>query len=167
MAILDAHKPVDVHEHAQKIGADVPIEAKALVTAPGTATTGIGKEEVLRLAEEQLNVGKRMFETGTTRVRRFVTERPVEAQVNLHEEHAKVVRRAVTDPNYIADIDWSDKEYTVTETAEQPVVSKTARVVEEIAVGREGSERTETVRDTVRRQQAEIEKLDPRKNKSA
>jgi uncharacterized protein (TIGR02271 family) len=167
MAILDAHKPVDVHEHAQKIGADVPIEAKALVTAPGTATTGVGKEEVLRLAEEQLNVGKRMFETGTTRVRRFVTERPVEAQVNLHEEHAKVVRRAVTDPNYIADIDWSDKEYTVTETAEQPVVSKTARVVEEIAVGREGSERTETVRDTVRRQQAEIEKLDPRKKKSA
>lgn len=91
----------------------------------------------------------------------------MEAQVNLHEEHAKVVRRAVTDPNYIADIDWSDKEYTVTETAEQPVVSKTARVVEEIALGREGSERTETVRDTVRRQQAEVERIDPRKKQSA
>ena len=166
MAILDAHQPVDVHEHATRIGADVPIEAKALVTAPGT-TKGADKEEVMRLAEEQMNVGKQMFETGTTRVRRFVTERPVEAQVNLHEEHAKVVRRAVNDPNYIADIDWSDKEYTVTETAERPVVSKTARVVEEIAVGREGSERTETVRDTVRRQQAEVEKLDPRKKKSA
>jgi len=166
MAILDVHQPVDVHEHATRIGADVPIEAKALVTAPGT-TKGADKEEVMRLAEEQMNVGKQMFETGTTRVRRFVTERPVEAQVNLHEEHAKVVRRAVNDPNYIADIDWSDKEYTVTETAERPVVSKTARVVEEIAVGREGSERTETVRDTVRRQQAEVEKLDPRKKKSA
>ena len=159
MSILDAHRPVDVHEHATKIGADVPIEAKALVTAPGTAT-GANKDEVMRLAEEQMNVGKRMFETGTTRVRRFVTERPVEAQVNLHEEHAKVVRRAVSDPNYIADIDWSDKEYTVTETAEQAVVSKRARVVEEVAVGREGSERTETVRDTVRRQQVEVEKLD-------
>ena len=167
MAILDAHQPVDVHEHAEKIGADVPIGAKALVTAPGTATTHADKEEVLRLAEEQLNVGKRLFETGTTRIRRYVTERPVEAQVNLHEEHAKVVRRAVTDPNYIADIDWSDKEYTVTETAEQPVVSKTARVVEEIALGREGSERTETVRDTVRRQQAEVERIDPRKKQSA
>jgi uncharacterized protein (TIGR02271 family) len=166
MAILDAHQPVDVHEHATRIGADVPIEAKALVTAPGT-TKSADKEEVMRLAEEQMNVGKQMFETGSTRVRRFVTERPVEAQVNLHEEHAKVVRRAVNDPNYIADIDWSDTEYTVTETAERPVVSKTARVVEEIAVGREGSERTETVRDTVRRQQAEVEKLDPRKKKSA
>lgn len=168
MSILDAHNPVDVHEHAAKIGADVPIEAKALVTAPAAGTAGSRKDEVMRLAEEQMSVGKRMFETGTTRIRRFVTERPVEAQVNLHEEHAKVVRRAVTDPNYIADIDWSDKEYTVTETAERPVVSKTARVVEEIAVGKEGSDRTETVRDTVRRQQAEIEKTDPgQKKKSA
>ena len=168
MAILDAHDPVDVHEHAAKIGTDVPIEAKALVTAPGTAaTTGASKQEVLRLAEEQMNVGKRLFETGTTRIRRFVTERPVEAQVNLHEEHAKVVRRAVSDPNYIADIDWSDKEYTVTETEERPVVSKTSRVVEEIAVGREGSDRTETVRDTVRRQQADVEKVDPQKRKTA
>lgn len=168
MAILDAHQPVDVHERAAKIGTDVPVEAKALVTAPGTGTRGANKDEVVRLAEEQMNVGKRMFETGTTRIRRFVTEKPVEAQVNLHEEHAKVVRRAVTDPNYIADIDWSDKEYTVTETAERPVVSKTSRVVEEIAVGKEGSDRTETVRDTVRRQQAEVEKVDSaQKKKSA
>jgi len=167
MAILDAHQPVDVHQRAAKLGTDVPVEAKALVTAPGTGTTGASKDEVLRLAEEQMNVGKRMFETGTTRIRRFVTERPVEAQVNLHEEHAKVVRRAVTDPDYIADIDWSDKEYTVTETAERPVVSKTARVVEEVALGKEGSDRTETVRDTVRRQQAEIERLDSTQRKKS
>ena len=108
-----------------------------------------------------------MFETGITRIRCFVTERSVEQQINLHEEHAKVVRRAISDPNYIADVDWSDQEYTVTETAERPVVSKTARVVEEVALGREGSDRTETVRDTVRRQQAEIEKLDPQKKKAA
>lgn len=169
MSILDVHQPVDVHERAAKIGTDVPIEAKALVTAPGTTTgtTAANRDEVLRLAEEQMNVGKRMFETGTTRIRRYVTERPVEQQVNLHEEHAKVVRKAVSDPDYIADIDWSDKEYTITETAERPVVSKTARVVEEVAVGREGSERTETVRDTVRRQQVDVEKVDPTKKKTA
>jgi len=166
MSILDAHQPVDVHDHAARIGADVPIEAKALVTAPG-ATPGARKDEVLRLAEEQMNVGKQAFETGTTRVRRFVTERPVEAQVNLHEEHAKVVRRAITDPNYIADIDWSDKEYTVEETSERPVISKRARVIEEVTVGKEGLDRTETVRDTVRRQQVEIDKLDPTKKKTA
>ena len=31
--------------------------------------------DVLRLAEEQLQVGKEMAETGRTRVRRFTTER--------------------------------------------------------------------------------------------
>lgn len=165
MSILDAHKPVDVHEAAAKIGATVPVQAKALVTAPAAmpaTTSPKEKEEVLRLAEEQMSVGKRMFETGTTRVRRFVTERPVEAKVNLHEEHAQVVRKAITDPNYVADIDWSDKEYAVTETAEQPVVSKTARVVEEVALRKEGTDRVETVRDTVRRQQVEIDKENPR-----
>lgn len=164
MSILDTHQPVDVHQAAAKIGSDVPVEAKALVSSPGAAATaGAKKDEVLRLAEEQLNVGKRIFETGTTRIRRFITERPVEQQVNLHEEHAKIVRKAVNDPNYIADIDWSDREYNVTETAEQAVVGKTARVVEEIQVGREGSDHVETVRDTVRRQQVEVQKDQPKK----
>lgn len=166
MSILDVHKPLDVHETAAKMGAEVPIQAKALVTAPVAAAAAAGSEEVLRLAEEQLNVGKRMFETGTTRIRRFVTERPVEAQVKLHEEHADVVRRAISDPNYIADIDWSDKEYSVTETAEEAVVSKSARVVEEVAIRREGTDRVETVRDTVRRQQVEVEKVDPTKKRA-
>lgn len=38
-----------------------------------------------------------------------------------------------------------------TATAEEPVVSKQARVVEEVVVGKDVSERTETVRDKVRR----------------
>src|SRR5215469_9459901 len=56
MSILDAHNPVDIHEHAERIGTDVPVEAKALVTAPGAVAKGADKEEVLRLAEEQMNV---------------------------------------------------------------------------------------------------------------
>jgi uncharacterized protein (TIGR02271 family) len=166
MSILDAHQPVDVHAHAEKIGTEVPMQAKALVTPP-SAVKPEEREEVLRLAEEQMNVGKRAFETGTTRIRRYMTERPVEAQVNLHEEHAQVLRRAISDPNYIADIDWSDKEYTVTETAEKAVVNKTARVVEEVAVRKEGTDRVETIRDTVRRQQVDVEKVDPTKKKTA
>jgi uncharacterized protein (TIGR02271 family) len=158
MSILDVHKPLDVHEVAKKIGAEVPVQAKALVTPPVAAAAAAGNEEVLRLAEEQLNVGKRMFETGTTRIRRFVTERPVEAEVKLHEEHAEVLRRAISDSSYTADIDWSDKEYSVTETAEEAVVSKSARVVEEVAIRKEGTDRVETVHDTVRRQQVEVDR---------
>ena len=162
MALLDVHQPLDVHAVAAKIGESVPVQAKALVTPP-IAKADAKDPETLRLAEEQLNVGKRVFETGTTRIRRFVTERPVEAQVSLHEEHAEVVRKAITDPSYVADIDWSDRAYEVTETAEQPVVSKSARVVEEVTLRKAGTDRVETVKDTVRRQQVEVEKVNPSK----
>jgi uncharacterized protein (TIGR02271 family) len=162
MAMLDVHQPLDVHAVATKIGEPVPVEAKALVTPP-IAKADAKDTETLRLAEEQLNVGKRMFQTGTTRIRRFVTERPVEANVTLHEEHAEVVRKAITDPGFVADIDWSDKAYEVTETAEEAVVSKSARVVEEVTLRKTGTDHVETVKDTVRRQQVEVERADAAK----
>jgi uncharacterized protein (TIGR02271 family) len=118
-------------------------------------------DEVLRLAEEQLEVGKRMVETGKTRVRRFVTERDVSADVTLHEEHADIIRRAVTDPKYIGEIDWADTAIEVRETAEQALVNKTARVVEEVGLRKIGTDHVETVHDKIRRQQVEIERLGP------
>jgi len=118
-------------------------------------------DEVLRLAEEQLNVGKQMVETGRTRVRRFVTERPVSADVTLHEEHAELLRRAVTDPKFVGDIDWADQEIEVIETAEHALVNKTARVVEEVSLKKIGTDHVETVHDKIRRQQVEIERVGP------
>src|SRR5579875_2852464 len=54
----------------------------------------------MRLAEEQLVVGKRLVQEGTARIRRFATERPVEQQVTLHEEHAQLMHLAVSDPKF-------------------------------------------------------------------
>jgi len=113
------------------------------------------------LAEEQLQVGKQMVETGRTRVRRFVTERAVSADVNLHEEHAEVLRRAVTDPKFVGDIDWADREIEMVESAEHALVSKTARVVEEVGLKKIGTDHVETVHDKLRRQQVEIERVGP------
>jgi stress response protein YsnF len=47
----------------------------------------------------------------------------------------------------------------VRETAEVPVVAKEARVVEEVVIGKEATERTETVRDTVRRTDVDVDEL--------
>ena len=44
----------------------------------------------------------------------------------------------------------------VAEMAEEPVVSKWARVVEEVTIDKEAGERTETVRDTVRRTEVDV-----------
>jgi hypothetical protein len=125
---LDFHRPIDVKDRAITTGlapfAKVEVAA-AVATAPIAAVQKVAvspklaeaHDEVLRFAEEQLQVGKRMVETGMTRVRRFVTEKEVAADVTLHEEHPEVLRRAVTYPKYIGDIDWADATIEVRETA--------------------------------------------------
>jgi len=173
VGILDVHRPIDVHDRAVTTGlapaARVEAAAAAIAATPIAAAQKVAvspklasaHEEVLRLAEEQLQVGKRMVETGRTRVHRFVTERDAAADITLHEEHADVLRRAVTDPKYIGEVDWADAAIEVRETAEQALVSKTARVVEEVALKNIGSDHVETIHDKIRRQQAEIERLGP------
>ena len=144
--ILAKHNPVDLEAR----GAGIVAEHKAL---------GDVKEEVLRLAEEQLEVGKRKVESGKTRVRRYVTAREVEEKVNLTEVHAEVLRKAVNQP-VADDWDWSDSTIEVVETREEAVVSKTAHVAEEIRLRTEETEHTETIKETVRKQHAEVEHLD-------
>jgi hypothetical protein len=101
-----------------------------------------------------------MAESGRTRVRRFVTEKEVAADVTLHEEHAEVLRKAISDPKFVGDIDWPDEEIEAVETAEHAVAKKTARIVEEVALKKVGTNHVETIRDKIRRQQDEIERVD-------
>lgn len=77
--------------------ATAPPPPKA-VGAAATVTTPIPKEQVLRLAEEQLDVGKRMVQEGTTRIRRFVTEKPVEPESACTKSTSLPNLRASTDP---------------------------------------------------------------------
>jgi uncharacterized protein (TIGR02271 family) len=172
-AVLDIHYPVDVHDRAITTGvAAAPhVEAvqKKLEAVPLAAVQQVAvsprlaaaQPEVLRLAEEQLQVGKQMIETGRTRVRRFVTEQPVAQDVTLHQEHAEVLRNAISDPHYIGEIDWADGTIEAIETAEHAVVNKTARVVEEVSLRKIGADHVETIRDKLRRQQVEIERIGP------
>jgi stress response protein YsnF len=50
----------------------------------------------------------------------------------------------------------------VHQTAEEPVVNKTARVAEEVVVRKDVTERTETVRDDVRREEVDVQNADRR-----
>ena len=112
------------------------------------------------VVEEELRVGKREVERGGVRVESRVEERPVEKEVRLQEEHVRVERRPVDRP--VGDAEGLFKEGTieVTERAEVPVVAKEARVVEEVVVNKEVGERTETVRDTVRRTDVNVEEVE-------
>ena len=171
IAVLDLHRPVDVHDRAVTTGISpaahvaaveekidkLPLAPKQQVAVSPKLAQQHGN--VLQLAEEQLRVGKKLVESGRTRVRRFVTERPVSADVTLHEEHAEVLRRAVGDPKFVGAVDWADKQIEMVETAEQALVNKTARIVEEVSLKKIGKEHVETISDKIRRQQVEIERI--------
>jgi uncharacterized protein (TIGR02271 family) len=162
LGILNTHRQVDVQHRAVQEGL-LPASASLAATPPPpqpafTAARASSGEEVLRLAEEQLEVGKRLVQEGTTRIRRFVVETPVEKQVTLHEEHVKVIRRAISDPQSMRNIDWAEKTIEMNETVEEPVVTKSAHLMEEVVIQKEGSDQVKTVRDKVRRQQVEVER---------
>ena len=125
--------------------------------APSTNAAG---EIALPVIEERIMVGKRTIESGGVRVQTHVTERPVEETVTLREEHVHVERRPANRPiDLTAEGALRGGVIEVSEMAEEVVVAKQARVVEEVVVGKEIIERQETIRDTVRRTDVEIEEI--------
>jgi uncharacterized protein (TIGR02271 family) len=122
-----------------------------------------GQQARVPVVEEELKIGKREVETGGgVRVQTNVQEKPVEEKINLREEHVRVERHPVDRPATQADVNQAlhGRTVEVRERSEQPIVQKEARVVEEVVVGKEATQRTETVRDTVRKTDVEVEQVD-------
>jgi uncharacterized protein (TIGR02271 family) len=124
-------------------------------------------EEHIPIVEEELVVGKREVQHGGARVRTYVREVPVHEQVTLREEHVDVERRPVDqrldrgalerDPDLLR-----DRTIEMTETAEEAVVGKEARVKEEVVVTKTAEERVQQIDDTVRHTEVEVdENRDP------
>ena len=119
------------------------------------------------IIEENLEVGKREVVRGGTRLRSRIVERPVEESLRLREETVHVNRNPVDRAATSEDLaNFAGREIEMTETAEVPVVNKEARVVEEISLGKEVSERTETVSDTVRKTEVDVEDLSTNTNRT-
>jgi stress response protein YsnF len=155
--ILDSCGAIDVDERASQYGA---------VSSERSESTGQRRETTIPRVEENLQVGKRTEERGGVRVRSRIVERPVEEHVRLREEHVNVERQAVDRPLSADDQgSFRDREFELTERSEVPVVNKEARVVEEVRVSKEVTERDETIRDTVRNTEVDIENTDGRTNR--
>lgn len=155
--IMNTHGAKDI---GHLIGQRQNIAGAAPSAQPTASTQPIQGETHIPVVEEQVKIGKREVETGGVRVSTQVTEKPIEEQVQLHEEQVKVERRPADRPATPADITTQPGEtIEVRETREEPVVQKEARVVEEVVVGREAHERTETVHGTARRQDVQVESL--------
>jgi len=112
------------------------------------------------VVEEQLQVGKREVERGGARIYTHVTEKPVQDEVRLREEHVTIDRRPADRPATEQDMaTFREGAYEVPETREETVVAKKPRVVEEVVIGKEAGERVETIHDTVRRTDVDVEPM--------
>jgi uncharacterized protein (TIGR02271 family) len=130
---------------------------------------GNADEVAIPVTEEELKVGKRTVRSGGVRIHSHIVEKPVEETIALREEHVSVERRPVNRPVNDAERTAAFKEEVIEteEVREEAVVSKEARVVEEVVVGKKTTEHEETVRDTVRRTDVEIEQTGGHKEATA
>jgi len=144
------------------LGARSTASSEGMGKGVGTSTrrsTETG-DEVIPVAEEELQVGKREVNRGRVRIHSHVVERPVEEQVNLRQEHVQVERRPVEGSARAAANDsdlFRERTVEMEERSEEPVIGKEARVREELVVRKDVDQKTQTVSDKVRRTEVEVE----------
>ena len=154
-----ADRAVAIMEHLPAVDRETRTGAEATRDRGRTGTREVETGEIkVPVVEETLQVGTRQVRRGGVRLYTRVTERPVEETVRLRDETVHVERRPVDRPATEADFAAAhERTVEVTETDEEPVVRRQARVVEEVVVSKAAEEHTETVRDTVRRTEVEVE----------
>ena len=169
--ILELHNPIDLDQRATGYGigattaTTMGTQAASTQATTATAAPAMGAtapeagDQVIALSEEQLVVGKRLVNRGSTRVRRYVVETPVEENVTLRSERVSIERRPVAAGTRTADTEFTDRVIEVTETAEEAVVGKSAHVREEVVIRKDAAEHVETVHDTIRREDVEVERV--------
>jgi uncharacterized protein (TIGR02271 family) len=151
---------VDIDERSaqwKSEGWTPPTAGAGLAGAAALAEGKAGGEVHIPVVEEQLAVGKREVERGGVRVRSYVTEQPVHEQIRLREERVNVERHPVDRP--VGDEAFREQAVEMRTSAEEAVVQKTARVVEEVLIGKEVTQRQEQIGDTVRHTEVQVEQL--------
>jgi uncharacterized protein (TIGR02271 family) len=178
MEAMNRYDPVDIDERATQwrsqgwsaFDASAPVLTDAEIlqersrhAASAAAAASASRTEAeakIPVVQEELKVGKREVQRGGVRVYQRVKETPVQENVQLREEHVKVERHPVDQPASEADLAaFKEGSVEMRETAEEPVIEKTARVVEEVVVAKEVTQETASISDTVRSTEVEVEQI--------
>ena len=110
--------------------------------------------EVVR-SEEEVKVGTRPVEAGKVRLKKWVETEPVEMDVELKHETARVTREQIDRP--VGDADFSEEEVEVPLHAEEAVVQKQAVAKERVGVKKDVETDRERVREEVRKEHVEVD----------
>jgi uncharacterized protein (TIGR02271 family) len=119
---------------------------------------GATEEQVIPIPKEELRVGKRQVQSAKAyRVSTTVVEVPVEEQVNLRAETVVIERRPTKGTTVRDGASFQDHTIEVHEMYEEPVIGKVITQAEEMVIYKTLSERTATVRETVRQTQVNVD----------
>jgi uncharacterized protein (TIGR02271 family) len=136
-------------------------QTRPVVDEAGRDAAGGSRDALtLSVVEERIKVGKRAVASGGVRLTPRVTDQPVEEAVTLRDERVSIERRPMNAPAAIGDLDaFTEAVIEITETGEEVVVAKHARVVEEVVITKAITERQEVVRETVTRTDVDVQPL--------
>jgi uncharacterized protein (TIGR02271 family) len=116
-------------------------------------------DNVLEVIEEELQVGKEAVERGRMRIYSVVSEKQVQQDVRLRDETLRVHRRPVNRSVTANPELFKERSFEMVEMDEIAKVGKTARVVEEVQLGKEVADRVDTIKETLRRQDVQVEEI--------
>jgi len=126
-------------------------------TGTGAAQTDMEGEQRLKLREEQLRVQKQPVETGEARLRKDVVSEQQSMDVPVTHEEVYIERRPGSGQPSDAPIGESET-YRVPVREEQVTTSKQTVETGEVALGKRQYQETQPVSDTVRREEAHVER---------
>ncbi len=117
------------------------------------------QQRVLRLREEQLNVSKQKVQAGEVDLRKEVVSEQKTVNVPVTHEEVYIENRPVTgtDVNDNTPI-GTDESIRVPVSEERVNVSKDTVVTGEVSIGKRAVQETQQVTDTVRREEARLDK---------
>lgn len=143
-------------------GYDSTTDADARGTV-GHDTSGPTTDDAMTRSEEQLHVGTEKVQTGRARLRKYVVSDTETVTVPVSREEIRLEREPITDGNVGDALDGpaiSEEEHEVVLTEERPVVAKEAVPVERVRLDKETVTDTETVTESVRKEEIELDGTD-------
>src|SRR3954451_4143471 len=116
------------------------------------------EEQIIPIPKEELQVGKRQVQSAKVyRVSTTVVEVPVEEQIKLRAETVVIERRPTIGTTVRGGESFQDRVVEVHEMYEEPVIGKVITQSEEMVIYKTLSERTATVRETVRQTRVNVD----------
>ena len=112
----------------------------------------------IELLEERLVVGKERYVGGTIAVGKRVVSDEQSVNVTLEEEEAFIKRHPVDNRSTDRAIGDDDRTVSVELEAERANVDKKAYVVEEVEIGKTTRQHDQTVTETVKREELDVQK---------